>query len=101
MVVPSNWDRVAMKAWLLRNNGTRYHPAKAARIYARFKSGIDRVEQYTTAKHMIDLYDLSTYTPGERARDHAISYESNSPQYKYWTNVCNYINYIYRQQENV
>ena len=102
MVVPSNWDRMTLKAWLMRNNeGSHYHPPKAGKIYERFKSGIDRAEQYMNAKHMIERYDFSTYTPYERAVDHACSYEANSPQFEHWINVSNYIDYIYRQRENV
>lgn len=41
-----------------------------------------------TAQHMVKQYSGLSYTPYDRAVDHAISYESNTPQYKYWMSVA-------------
>ena len=44
---PSKWDKVVMKAWLMRNNvGPRYHPPKAGKIYRRYMDNIERVEAW-------------------------------------------------------
>lgn len=40
-----------------------------------------------TANHMINLHKDSSYTPAERADDHAMSYESSDPRFAYWTTV--------------
>lgn len=39
------------------------------------------------AAHMVEQYKDSSYTARQRASDHACSYESNSPQFKYWVSV--------------
>lgn len=44
---PSSWDKTVMKAWLMRNNeGPRYHPPKAGKIYRRYMDNIERVEAW-------------------------------------------------------
>lgn len=44
-----------------------------------------------TAQRMIDRYSGLSYGPAQRANDHAMSYESNTPQYRYWTQVAHEI----------
>lgn len=39
------------------------------------------------AQRMIDRYSGLSYTPYERAGDHAMGYDSSDPRYKYWTSV--------------
>jgi hypothetical protein len=45
----------------------------------------------STAKRMYDMYKDHTYTAAQRADDHAMSYESNTPQYRYWSQVAHEI----------
>lgn len=49
------------------------------------------LEVKSTAKHMYDRYKDHTYTAAQRADDHAMSYESNTVQYRYWTQVADEI----------
>ena len=92
----SNWDRVVMKAWLERNDqqSRRWHPARAALIYARYTKNIDRADRYLTAERMVERYKHSTYTAYQRASDHATSYPSYAWKYQYWVDVANIIKEI-------
>jgi len=49
------------------------------------------LEVKSTAKRMYDRYKDHSYTAAQRANDHAMSYESNTPQYRYWTQVADEI----------
>ena len=49
------------------------------------------LEVKSTAKRMYDRYKDHSYTAAQRADDHAMSYESNTPQYRYWTQVADQI----------
>lgn len=50
-----------------------------------------------TAQRMIDRYSGLSYTPYERAGDHAMGYDSGDPRYKYWVNVQDEIRRIERE----
>ena len=95
----SKWDKIVMSAWLERNDpkSPHYHPAKAARIYKRFASLIDRVQRRMTAERMVERYKYSSYTAWERATDHAISHSSLSWQYQYWLDVREEISRIQKE----
>lgn len=84
------WGKMVMKAWLERNDhaSSKWHPAKAAQIYTRFAALIERTQKQIIAEHMVERYKHSSYTAYQRANDHACSYESNSPQFQYWIDVC-------------
>jgi hypothetical protein len=96
----NEWDRIVFRAWLERNDSQSqwWHPAKADLIYARFHTNIERAERYVTAEGMIERYKYSDYTPYQRASNHATSYESNTRQYRFWTDVCNIIKHISAQE---
>jgi hypothetical protein len=49
------------------------------------------MDAHRTAKHMYDRYKGMNYTAAERANDHAISYDSNTPQFEYWVQVADEI----------
>jgi hypothetical protein len=44
-----------------------------------------------TARRMYDRYKDLTYTARERAHGHAMNYESNTPEYRYWIAVADQI----------
>ena len=49
-----------------------------------------------TAQRMLSMYGRSSYTPEERATDHAFAYESKEAGRKYWIGV---LQAIYRIKE--
>lgn len=53
-----------------------------------------------TAQRMVKNYTSLSYTPYDRAVDHAISYESNQPQYHYWMAVAQEILRLESQQKS-
>ena len=96
----NEWGKTVMKAWLRRNDPTSpcWHPAKAARIHARFASLIDKTQAQLTAEYMTERYKCSSYTAYQRASDHATSYPYTSPQYRHWLDVCEMILQIRRER---
>jgi hypothetical protein len=44
------------------------------------------------AERMVSMYGRSSYTPEERATDHAFSYDSTEPGRKFWIAVLDHIN---------
>lgn len=51
------------------------------------------------AKRMLSMYGRSSYTPEERATDHAFSYDSHEHGRKYWIEVLQEI-YRIKQGES-
>ena len=47
-----------------------------------------------TAQRMLSMYGRSSYTPEERATDHAFAYEAQDAGRKFWIEVLNIINRI-------
>lgn len=53
-----------------------------------------------TAKHMYNRYKGLSYSAHQRATDHAISYESNTPQFRYWASVADEISRLEKLDQN-
>lgn len=48
MSEPSKWDKVVMRAWLDRLNGSRRNPVRADMICRRYLDNIERVQAWHT-----------------------------------------------------
>jgi hypothetical protein len=46
---PSGWDKTVMRAWLMRLDGERRNPVRAAMICRRYLENIERVQAWHSA----------------------------------------------------
>ena len=94
------WDHVVWMAWLGRTDhaSPRYHPGKAARMYARFTPNIERAQRYVTAENMVRRHKYSSYSAYQRAVDHAFSYSTDAWQRQYWLDVGMVVLKIQREE---